>query len=318
MADENVTAYHVTGDFRHVIEDGIVDLDALPDSALPTGHVTFTPRSPMPVVAGVPAKAYTLAPYKAMIVAGRIEDLQGRDGVWLAGKVGVQVMRWRAEVHLEFRGMTIPYPDVEFDLSDDVIFTGTILNDLPGEPAIVLDPRIEALAASLEDVDQAVAEAQGYASDAAIQVTLAGQEADRAIGLANAQDEHIAGVLEDPGSATHAALLAVGNATYAPREGSAVYATQAALSSVVVSQTGGATVESVEPVANALAKRTDTGSVQVPNPTGPLDAVPRQWLDGLLSTSAASDGMVLTVVAGAPGWRFPADSYQTSYTPTYP
>ena len=335
MADV-VEHFEVSGDWRHIIEDGMVDLDALPDEVRPTGHVEFTPVSPDVSVAGVPARAYTLGTDTGLIADGLLTDMQGRDGVHLAGRIGDVVVRWRAVVHLEYRGQVIPYPDVEFDLSGPVRLTGIIHNDMPGAPPFIVDPRIEAIAARLDEADQLVTTVAGYAQEAKDQVPLAEAEADRAIGLANAQDVPVAGVLSDPDSATHAAFKSIGNATYAPREGSAVYASKSEVASLIEVELDGSTVASVEPTPDALAKRTSTGSVRVPDPTGNLDSVNRQWalaeiagstgplagrvdfVEGTLYDASALEGMVLTITSGGPAWRFPADSYQSVYTITYP
>lgn len=70
---------------------------------------------------------------------------------------------------------------------------------------------------AVEAVEGSALEAVTAASTATDAATLAGQEADRAIGLSTAQDEHVADVLSDDTSLTHAAFKAVGNATYGTR-----------------------------------------------------------------------------------------------------
>lgn len=215
----DVTSFEVTGDWRHIVDDGMVDGDNLPDEVPLTGKVVFKPVYPTVATAGVPVTAYTLGPVTALIAGGVLNDLQGRPGVMLAGKVGEHTVRWSAETSLRFQEQKVDYPRVTFDLTEDVRLTGIITQAGPSLTPIVVDPRIEALAASVESVNLAVVEAEGHASTAAEQVPLAKAEADRAIGLAGAQDEHIAGTLEDPQSATHAAFKAVGNATYADKAG---------------------------------------------------------------------------------------------------
>lgn len=211
----DVTSFEVTGDWRHIVDDGMVDGDNLPDEVPLTGKVVFKPVYPTVATAGVPVTAYTLGPVTALIAGGVLTDLQGRPGQRLAGKVGEHTVRWSAETSLRFQEQKVDYPRVTFDLTEDVRLTGIITQAGPSLTPTVVDPRIEALAASVESVNLAVVEAEGHASAAAEQVPLAKAEADRAIGLAGAQDEHVAGVLEDPQSATHAAFKAVGNATYA-------------------------------------------------------------------------------------------------------
>lgn len=141
----NVTSYHVTGDWRHVIDDGMVDLDALPDEALPTGFVVFTPLSPKVAVAGDPAIAHTIGEVQTTISAGVLTDMQGREGVWLAGEVGGLTVRWKAVTHLEYYGEKIPYPVLEFNLEADSRLTALLDNNVPGQPPVVIDPRIELL-----------------------------------------------------------------------------------------------------------------------------------------------------------------------------
>ena len=209
----DVTSFEVTGDWRHIVDDGMVDEDNLPDEVPLTGKVVFRPVYPTVATAGVPATAYTLGSVTALIAGGVLTDLQGRPGVMLAGKVGEHTVRWSAETSLRFQEQKVDYPRVTFDLTEDVRLTGIITQAGPSLTPIVVDPRIEALAASVENVNLAVTAASGYASTAAEQVPLAKGHADRAEGLAVAQDVHIAGVVEDAGSATRTAL----NATYAAK-----------------------------------------------------------------------------------------------------
>ena len=211
-----VTSFRVTGDWRHIVDDGMVDVDDLPDEVLPTGTVKFRPLYPTVATAGVPAVAYTFGTVPALIAGGVLTDLQGREGVRLAGKVGEHTVRWSAEIELTFQGQKVPYPSpVAFELDQDTVLSAIIQQAGRAMTPIVLDPRVEALAGRLAEADEIVQAVEGYASTAAGAVGLAKAEAERAIGLSTAQDEHIAGTLEDPESATHAAFKAVGNATYA-------------------------------------------------------------------------------------------------------
>src|SRR5690625_1796709 len=111
---------HVTGSWVHVIDDGIVDEDSLPDEALPTGHIEFVPLGPAVSVAGDPATAYTIAPTNALVAEGQLQDLQGREGVWLTGEIGGHTIRWQATVRLQWRGQEIAEWVIAFDLDDDL------------------------------------------------------------------------------------------------------------------------------------------------------------------------------------------------------
>ena len=146
-----VISYRLTGDWRHIVEDGLVDLDDLPDEALPTGHVEFIPLAPKVAVSGSPETAYTVSSFKALIAAGVLTDLQGREGVQIAGWVGDTPVYWRAVTHLEYMGRKIPYPDVEFTLEGDSRLTGIVASGAPGESATIYHPRIEALIDELDN-----------------------------------------------------------------------------------------------------------------------------------------------------------------------
>ena len=109
-----VEAYRVTGDWRHLIDDGLADLDDLPDTVLPSGRVEF--RVLTPQVARVDGTAYTFAPVTANVHRGRME-------LWLVGRVGDETIRWAADTRLWFQDREIPMPSVEFDLQSDLQFT---------------------------------------------------------------------------------------------------------------------------------------------------------------------------------------------------
>lgn len=145
-----VTNYYVTGSWRHIVDDGMVDLDSEPDVVNPTGHVVFTPQWPSLAVAGSPAVTYSVGVVKALIADGELRDVQGRVGVWLPGKIGTQVIRWKAETYLNYNSQKIDYPDLVFDLSGNAHLTALIENNLPGQPPIVIDPRIEGLVIEAE------------------------------------------------------------------------------------------------------------------------------------------------------------------------
>lgn len=109
-----VEAYRVTGDWRHLVDDSLADLDDLPDIALPSGRVEFRVLSPQ--VARVDGTAYTFAPVTASVLRGRMD-------LWLVGRVGDETIRWAADTHLQYQGREIPMPSVEFDLQSDLRFT---------------------------------------------------------------------------------------------------------------------------------------------------------------------------------------------------
>lgn len=113
----SVVSHLITGDWRYLAEDGIVDLDDLPDEVLPSGRVEFTPVSPKVAFDGDPSVAYTLAPVQALVEAGQL-------AVRLVGQVGGQVVRWRAVVVLEYLGTPLPRTDTTFDLDEDKHLTG--------------------------------------------------------------------------------------------------------------------------------------------------------------------------------------------------
>ena len=125
----DVTNYHVTGDWRHIIDDGMVDLDTLPDEVLPNGHIVLQAVHPDIAQAGDPTIAYTLATVTAPITAGILHDDQDREGIWLPGKVGDTQVTWRATTHLWHVGQPIDYPVVEFTPTDDTILTSLEATD---------------------------------------------------------------------------------------------------------------------------------------------------------------------------------------------
>src|SRR5699024_12048894 len=96
-----ITPRHITGEWVHVVDDGMVDEDAFPDEARPTGHVVFEPWWPDVATAG--EAAYTLTPITAVIADGQLRDVQGREGVWVVGEVGASTVRGEALTYLELR-----------------------------------------------------------------------------------------------------------------------------------------------------------------------------------------------------------------------
>lgn len=114
-----VISYLLTGYWRHIVEDGLVDLNELPDEALPSGRVEFIPLAPRLVFAGEPTTAYTVGDVEADIVKGVLTDLQGREGIYLVSSIGDTPIRWQAKTHLEFAGRKIPFPTIEFTVESD-------------------------------------------------------------------------------------------------------------------------------------------------------------------------------------------------------
>lgn len=111
-----VTSCKVNGDWRVLVDDTPTDPDPYPDEQAPAGHVRFVPTDPGPHLSG--GIAYTLAPATALIAAGRLTDLQGRDGVHLAATVGDTQIQWTA--HITYGGHR---DRVTFSLTDDLHLT---------------------------------------------------------------------------------------------------------------------------------------------------------------------------------------------------
>ena len=246
-----VEAYRVTGDWRHLVDDGMVDPDDLPDEVRPTGYVRFVPLSPSVAITGTPATAYTLSVIKVLIAAGELRDLQGREGVMLPGRIGDEVVRWRAETYLEFQGKQIPYPDLEFELSGDAHLTGLIQNDVPGQPPIVIDPRIEGLIqeaqATLLSMQELLPGLQQSATDADQRATDAEQAASAAAGSAS----------DAAGSATAAANSAASAAGSASDAGAARDAAEAARTGAEAARSG---AEDARDAADNHATRAETAA----------------------------------------------------------
>ncbi|QAU06566.1 minor tail protein [Gordonia phage WilliamBoone] len=135
MAD--ITYQHVTGKWTHLVEDGMVDLDSVPDEVGVTGHVRFIPVVDPKVPAfptGDPTRSVSLSEIGAVVVNGEIEDHQGRPGVWLAATIGGRPVRWTARATLNFNGVVVPTRDIVFLPPE----TGTELhlNDVIDEPEV--------------------------------------------------------------------------------------------------------------------------------------------------------------------------------------
>ncbi|AOE44379.1 minor tail protein [Gordonia phage Ghobes] len=110
------TFFHVTGQWRHLVDDELSDPDAYPDSARPTGKVTLRPflgkdaagnlRLELPV--GNPTASTSFSTVTALVADGELCDLQGRPGVWLTGKASEWHVWWELEAELYWRGKRVP------------------------------------------------------------------------------------------------------------------------------------------------------------------------------------------------------------------
>ena len=116
MATDEFSYVRVTASFAHLIDDGVIDTDALPDEVLPTGKVTFTPNlgSSGALPTGVPSRSVSAAPIVGLIVDGTLMDLQDRDGVELVGAIGQYPVWWTARVELWWQGKQLPGREVTF------------------------------------------------------------------------------------------------------------------------------------------------------------------------------------------------------------
>lgn len=248
MAD--IQYARIVGDWRRVVGDEIVSYENtdIGDVGI-HGTVTLSPvwarGGPQGIVAD-PGAYYSIHPVVCRVRYGRLYDptntVPYED---VAVEIDGQPLVWKAKFELAFRRrageaeVPLQVREVTFDnaavVAGEIALTGILpASAIPAEyqayfanaalSATVADgakaTAVEAAgtattAASTASSAAGVADAKAAA--AAASVTLAAQEADRAVGLANAQDEHIAGTLANPASATHAAFKAVGNATYADR-----------------------------------------------------------------------------------------------------
>lgn len=111
---------HITGDWRDLVPDSESDPDPYPDEVPPAGNVRLSPTTPGPYIAdGV---AYTVGEHTAIITAGQLRDLQGRDGVWITGQVGDSLIEWAATVTLH-RGHTVSVYELRFTPTTDMRIT---------------------------------------------------------------------------------------------------------------------------------------------------------------------------------------------------
>lgn len=116
MGDPQVVSQHVTGDWSHIWGREVLR---------PDGLAVFTP---IPGAYG-PLRAVTVGEVRALVTRGRLVDLQGRDGVWLAAVVDGLPVRWRARVvSLVAGGSALEFAPVEFDPDPD----GVIVTALEG------------------------------------------------------------------------------------------------------------------------------------------------------------------------------------------
>lgn len=103
MADPVVQYQLVTGSWVHVAGDQLVR---------PDGVVRFEPDpSGLP-----PLSASTVGTVRALVAAGVLQDVQGRNGVYLAAYVDGVPIRWTATPeNLRYDGTDIPTKPVTFD-----------------------------------------------------------------------------------------------------------------------------------------------------------------------------------------------------------
>lgn len=203
-----ITSRHVTGEWVHIVDDGMVDEDAFPDEARPTGHVVFEPVWPDVAIAG--DAAYTLTPVTALIADGQLRDVQGREGVWLAGQVGEFTVRWQAVTTLLWQDETIPYPSLTFDLEADARLTALLQSSEPGGLPWVVDPRIEGMVA---DALVIIAEAQEAVEGLEESAAEASRQAGLAAGSATAASGSATSAAGSAGAAAGSASAAAGSAT---------------------------------------------------------------------------------------------------------
>lgn len=197
----DVTSFEVTGDWRHIVDDGMSDLDDLPDEVLPTGTVRFTPVGPALATAGDPIVGYTLGTVPALIAAGRLTDLQGREGVRLAGVIGVETIRWQATVRVTWQEQNVAEWEIVFDLESDLRLSAE-RPEMGRLPALVVSQverhrRDAVAAADRAETARGVAEdaaedAKGYRDEAGGHAGTAGVERAASQAAATLAGEHAA------------------------------------------------------------------------------------------------------------------------------
>ena len=188
-----VTHMTVTGQWSHIVDDGIVDGDPNPDVVHPTGKVIFAPKPSNTgfVTAGGTGESETttLAEVPALIAAGVLTDLQGNPGVRLVMTVGGNPIRWVAQPTVMWEKKTLPSKSVTFD--PPTVGSTLHLNDLfddigPQSPLVTSEVKAYR--------DQAIA-----ARDATQQLV-----DEAAAGVV--PDVGVAGHIAEPGSASRAAV----------------------------------------------------------------------------------------------------------------
>ncbi|QBP33263.1 minor tail protein [Gordonia phage BrutonGaster] len=135
MAD--ITYQHVTAEWTHLIEDGMVDLDGNPDEVGVTGNVRFIPtidKSAPAYPTGDPTRSVTLAEIPGIVANGVLEDSQGREGVWLAATIGGRPIQWTAQLNLRHNNTVIKTRDITFMPPESG--TELRLNDVAEDPDI--------------------------------------------------------------------------------------------------------------------------------------------------------------------------------------
>lgn len=293
----DVTSFKVTGDWRHIVDDGMVDVDALPDEALPTGHVLFEPVGPQVAVAGVPSTAYTLGPVTGLVAAGELNDLQGREGVWLAGRIGEYTVRWRATTVLRFGGDTIAYPTVEFDLASDVRLTGLIQNTGPGLPPIVVDPRIEELALRLTEAAAAAKAAKESETAARGSQSAAAGSATAADSSAKAAKTSETNAKESEAAAAGSNSAAAGSATAADTSAKAAKTSETNAGA----SAGTASTRASEASASAAAAKISETAAAGSAVSASTKAGEAADAAGRAVTAVNGFGVTATATTGAPG-----------------
>lgn len=239
---------HVFAQFTEGTADTSLDLDPYPDERPVTGSVSFRPKfSGQAAVAtlrvpGTPrSRGLVVTEVEYKIVNSRLVDLQDREGVWLIFRVGDIPVHWQATVVLRDRSNRVVL-QTAYLLGDEswvaeLDGTRTVnLPDLIPNPSLLSPSEVAAILSAQSSMDRAlvvageleeampeISAAGQYASDAQDAATLAGREADRAAGLAGAQDAVVADHVATEGRQTQTAVDGriahwqdtVGNASYA-------------------------------------------------------------------------------------------------------
>lgn len=253
---------HLYAMFTEGAEDGSVDLDPYPNENWLTGTVTLRPSfdgratNAALRVPGTPrSRAMVIDEVPYDVIASRLVDRQGREGVWLIIQVGDIPIHWQATVILRDKTNKVIL-QTAYILTGDSWVTEpngqrvANLPDLIPNPGLLTPPEGAAIlsaqasmnraldvAAALEEAwptisaaDDYAAAARGSAQDSADSAALSGTEADRAIGLADAQDAVVASHVATDGRQTQTAVDSriehwqetTGNATYETLDGAKV------------------------------------------------------------------------------------------------